>query len=475
MDNPIEMDLELPPALNELYDVLPASERSPGSLVQQRFSKLYRPWAHSAGQPLPMERSSASKRTVYTAPDGWHFLTASYLLYLLPQITVKDPSKCQIRLRGDFHDAIVEAELSVDKVHFHLSNISLDSGLMLDRTKRSEYMRYIGRLGALRQWSDSIAGGEIPVPQLWPYSMPFEAVPLYTGCAVKHSYLFELRIEKLFEMRVKIKSDAASEAPEAKKKGKGVASSVLENSNDGVWKTVTFDFALVDVESKSIAEPELWGLFERLQSDEVLELATTEVEKRWFDYIVQPSVNPQDERNTYEHAIKLTTGLPVRDLSWVARQCNENAPPGPSTRYLTPSGREPFVAWELRYGSESRLPALHPAHCDMQRFFKTNSDVLTPGFGHYSFANVQVGAETPATVNLKEKQATLYLTLCDEKAGAKYDIFVVICVLKRLIFKKSDTHKDRVRLVVNDANDAASFSAYNNSAAYRSGDETFAF
>lgn len=429
----ISMDSDLPEGVKSMYEAREMHEQfrsaTNGIAVQNRQSRMYRPWLYSSQVVAIMQHNQRKinrneNRDSFYPGKGCHFLNASYLAVEMPHIRVKDPKTCQIRLKGDLHPLVEEAELVVGRYRFPMSRVSLDSGLHVPRHMREEYERAIKRTAPprerdLREWASEIPGGEeVPFPQMWPYCVPYESVPLYTEVEVVHNYKFDLRVSSLFEMRVKTGKD---------------------------WDIIEFDPTRVDGPAQ-IKRPDMWGQFETLEERDLEEIAAEPVEKRWKSVLVQKFKNPAKGGSNVSEILRLRDSAHVLGIGWGAVDVAFRDV-APEVRYLTSDLRAPASEHQIMYGNEPRVTHRSTMHSVMQQFFRMSEPLLTPGFGFHSFANHTVGAETPSGV--ANNKIELHLTLRGDES-TQYDVYALTQTLRALIFKKPDewdrTDAKRVRL-----------------------------
>ncbi len=464
MADAVDIDSRVPDHLREMFE--PSSNAADvrgaatGTAVQSRFSRTYRPWIRSSGVVSIMQHKEVKidgeeSRDSFIPKEGYHVLCGSYLALEIPKMVVKDPNTCQIRLGGDLHACIDVATLKVgDAYRFHMSRVALDSGLLVPREMRDEYEECIRRKTGtwqsdLRNWSSAIEREEVPFPQMWPYSRsPYESIPLYTEVNVIHDYKFDLLVDNLFEMRVR--------------KGKGE------------WKAVPFDHDLVEGPRK-IKKPDLWGMFEMFEQEDLQHFSTEPVEKRWIDVLVQRHKNPVKGGQNLTETIKLGKELPVLAVGWAAIECGRNNIT-PETRYLTSGLEDPIANYEITFGTETRVPKKSPMHSKMQQFFRMRESPLTPGIGVHSFANRSIGAETPMFVLAGDSGIDLNLKLKGSKK-TEYNVYVITQTVRSLIFKKpeewdsKEVKKVRMRGEIERSNGRDDGVR----SAYRSGEETSFF
>jgi len=384
----------------------------------------YDPITWYSKQTIAFEQSTMGVRgrVTYYLPSDAVALLQSYLRIKLPDVSVKTEFKDKIRIRWTDYVGVAACksmELVIDSNRvqtFPAEAILVLINYYFEKDVQFEY----GNKPKLIQWTDHIKQDILMMKQPFFYSrspvdhLPCQLNPRELNHSVEHIYTFERMIDKLLQMQ------------ELKEKE---------------WVDIQADLKYVDVESKLLDIPQLWGKFAFLSADELSthRCDSSPIHRYYEDCIHIIDQVPRVMNDPVIEDLKECT-MPCRSMFWMAENTASSLI---NNRFCyTENGETPILHSTLSYGgansNTTRFEQFYEDQLMYDNDFIRNPvdrGIIPYSFGLYPSERIDVG------VRLKELFAVLSLKMKNNIAG-QFKIHVILFVQRRLVFTK-DKETDR--------------------------------
>lgn len=407
--------------------------------AQIRHRAHYRPKTHDPEitKLVAADKKAAADsqgRTVVTfdcSSQDYAYMCSSLLDFTVPELVFKgEAAKThEIRLVGDLHGAIREANLHIDGIILKQTTLSLDAGVTVPRRKAAEYRKHCLKDSDLRNWANQISETRTCLPQTWSYCIhEHEAIPIHTGSKVKHEFIFALALAQLFEMR-------------KKKGGKGVIDT---------WESIPFDSSLLEGDISSLPVPKFWVNYSQMSEEEIEKLRKPEelmrpIEKRYIDFIPISPPNPEKSGLWCIVDIKTSSDWAVLSYIYAGTRSSSEKKAGKEKkvgehardqvgRYLTERGEPAARTFRLQYAETPHTEELDMAISQGLQYLRSDSAVMNSGIGIFSSGNLGLTGTDTFTDGLSSKMTKVLVKLGESQH--KYRVRVALCCMRTLIFQK---------------------------------------
>ncbi|MEM5804121.1 MAG: hypothetical protein QW350_05305 [Candidatus Aenigmatarchaeota archaeon] len=392
------------------------SKENPDEEIESRF--FYHPrkisWTSNIELSLTMVREGSSY--VYVADPNIHLLINSVLIWKIPTIKVKEEFKETVQIAWPENLGFVlikEAGLFFGDIRVQ----TLDTTWLciyyqlLDRrhSKRSFLYHMIGNRKELTEWSTSLVGTTVIVPQPWYYTeSEVFAVPLFycQQKQLKHKYFFRNKISEIIRMRVK---------------------------KDETWKELSEPIMnYIEYNEDILAPPEMIGKY--------VQLTQQEFDFRNKDHLVfyiRDIVRWNDEvPKTFSDSVSvdIQTLQPCQSIFFVAENV-ESFKNRNFTKFCTSDGKNPFSSAKLIYGTNEKIPEREIdffSYIEPYFYFPCVPD--NPGFNAISFCYDLTSVDPDVGITFKSLSAKLVLRLCESEKGIRelFKVKVYFLVMKKI-------------------------------------------
>lgn len=403
--------------------------------AQIRHRAHYRPKTHdpeTTKRVSPYKNPTSDKGCTTIIFDcsneDYAYICSSLLDFTIPQLSFKpELSKThEIRLVGDLHGVLRKSLLDIDSITLTQTTLTLDAGMTVPRSKAADYRRHCLKDSPLREWASEIPETRTCLPQTWSYCIhEHEAIPIYTGSKVKHTFTLALSLANLFEMRRR------------KAGAKGSKES---------WEVIPFDASLLagDKPPTELPLPEFWVNYSQHSEEELEHLRKPErmmepIEKRYIDFISISPPNPEKSGRCCGVDVKTRRDWAVLAYIYAATQFREDkknltAARPQESRYLTEHAEPAAHTFQLQYAETPHTEELGMELSQALQYLRADSTVLNEGIGVFSAGALGLTGTDTFTDGLSTKMAKVLVKL--RKSEHKYRVRVALCCVRTLIFRK---------------------------------------
>lgn len=397
-DAKIDID-SISPFQRELHTPDDESGALSGRSIVSNFKKEIRSSTWHARRRAYLNAIVSGSTVTYECNTSFHYMESPTMYIQLPTIKVKEQHRNKIRIAYTHnlgHNIIRDAQLRFgDEVVQSFDSIALDMYAMylLEPGKRDEYLKWIGNVPWLEEWTAALPSYQLTFPQPWFYArkqwkrLPIHLLSLYR---ITHVYNFRNKISDLIRMQRKL--------------------------SDDTWIDIETRMSYLDVSSDTLPTPQLAVRYDLLTAAEISWIRDESCSGQNIIYIEDFVNSRADNLCIFGSQIQvpLSTRTPCLSLFLVA----ENALARRFHNYsnYTTDSTSAYRGW-------SPIESISIERDSMKRFDSVSSDVFEkeeaffhfpsvpsePGYNAISFSNEpDVGAEDIGLV-LQNWRATVLL------------------------------------------------------------------
>lgn len=328
--------------------------------------------------PCKLACSTDGEIIVYKVNNAFHYLSYTYMRYMLPAIRVKQEYSGKVRIKWTHNigtSPILSASFKEDDDTYQTfdyvwSDIFFQFYQPPGAGKRKAHNIGIGNVQCLEEFSEFLPAYPINVDQPWFYSLdPALAFPIFLKNSLtraEHRYTMRRKIQDLLIVEVK--------------------------GRDGIFRSSKINpLSYLDINGPNVLRtPELWGRYAYVTESE-MKFHKCKLPRTIYtrDIAVCDSVHPKKYDETSE--ITLECNSPCLAMFWVSEN-KKSTKRNLYSNYTTDSnnvyaGWDPIKSTTLKYGIKPRLDAMPSDHFSIaeprKRFPSSPNE---RGYHGYSFS-----------------------------------------------------------------------------------------
>lgn len=413
-----------------------------GKKVRMRYHYEPHPVSWTTIVEEKMTASALSEGSVtYSVNPHMHYLEQMYARFHTPVSTVRPDCVDFVQIAMTpkaMHNLVETATLHLGSINLNMDHRVMDIKAQWDMKDGmyGPYMKSIGDVQELCNWTHKIESELLEMPQPWYFSVDSsQAIPLFQLRPLNPSFVYKYRtsLTQLIRMRVlKSKYDAYKDgggvSTKSYKKPKSPASpseqkGALYNEDDpqSDWVEIPLDLTLLTDEKDELRSiPEMWAIYGFTQDDEVKQWKDCRVNK-YRSYDIPEMVHFQSDNNTKRGnnaVVAIKTPLPIRSIDFVAEHVGsvENRNHSNYTTKIDGSGVSPCEHYSLMVGDIKKADRVS---CSRTRFMtawlSSRSCPRELGYQRISFVGDTPSLEPTTTLSAKDGTSKLTVFINTKK------------------------------------------------------------